>query len=391
MAVVAETFHPDVNGVSNSVSRVLEHLARRGHDAVVIAPETRSGHGLGRDTHRGFPVIRMPSFRPPMYRSVQISRPGAELGEVLAAFRPDVVHLASPALLGYAGAKAARDIGVPAVAVFQTDLAGYVARYHMRAARPLVWRLLRKLHGLTALTLVPSSAAAWLLGSNGIAPVARWGRGVDLDAFHPRHRSTTLRRMLADDDSLLVGYVGRLAAEKRVHLLAPLTDLPGIRVVIVGDGPARPALERRLPGAAFLGFRHGIELSQTIASLDVFVHPGADETFCQAVQEALAAGVPVVTSARGGPLDLIRHGENGWLWTDDDPGQLRAQVATLAADPELRASMARNARTSVIGRTWACLGDELLDHYRSVLRPAGQMTPVPVPRRPGAANPSPAA
>jgi phosphatidylinositol alpha 1,6-mannosyltransferase len=363
VALVAETFHPDVNGVSNSVSRVCEHLARRGHHALVIAP----GRPGGRETHRGHPVVRVPSFRPPGYRSVQLGRPGASLAGILAGFAPDVVHLASPALLGYAGARAADELGVPAVAVFQTDLAGFVTRYHLSAARPLVWRHLRRLHGLAALTLVPSTATAWLLRRHGIAPVARWGRGVDLDAFHPRHRSPTLRASLAPAGTVLVGYVGRLAAEKRVHLLATLTDIPGVQVVIVGDGPARPALERRLPGAVFLGFRDGQELSAVLASLDVFVHPGADETFCQAAQEALAAGVPVVATARGGPLDLVRHGENGWLWTDDDAGLLREQVAALAADPALRAAMARRARASVAGRTWQRLGDELLDHYRSVL------------------------
>lgn len=363
VALVAETFHPDVNGVSNSVSRVCEQLARGGHQALVIAP----GPPTDRETHRGHPVVRVPSFRPPGYRSVQIGRPGAALTGLLTRFAPDVVHLASPALLGYAGARAAYELGVPAVAVFQTDLAGYVARYHLSATRPLVWRYLRRLHGLTALTLVPSSAAAWLLRRNGIGPVARWARGVDLDAFHPRHRDQTLRAALAPVGTVLVGYVGRLAAEKRVRLLAALTDLPGVQVVIVGDGPARAALERRLPGAVFLGFRHGPELSAVLASLDVFVHPGADETFCQAAQEALAAGVPVVAAARGGLLDLVRHGENGWLWTDDDPGLLREQVAALAAEPELRQAMGRQARASVIGRTWQRFGEELLDHYRSVL------------------------
>jgi len=375
VAVVAETFHPVVNGVSNSVARVLEHLGRTGHQALVIAP------GPGPASYRGVPVLRVPSFRPPMYRSVYVGRPGGSLVQALREFAPDVVHLASPALLGYAGARAAREVGVPAVAVFQTDLAAYVSRYHLRSIRGYVWRHLRRVHGLCALTLAPSSTAAWLLTRQGIAPVARWGRGVDVAAFSPAHHSPTLRALLAPGGELLVGYVGRLAPEKRVHLLAGLTRLPGVRVVVVGDGPSRGTLERRLPGAVFLGLRRGRELSEAYASLDVFVHPGADETFCQAVQEALASGVPVLAPACGGPLDLVRHGENGWLWVADDPAMLRDQVASLAADPALRETMRLQARASVLGRTWERVGDDLLGHYRAVIAGAGRV-PDPVEQSP---------
>lgn len=360
MAVVAETFHPTVNGVSGSVTRVLDHLERTGHEALIVAPAP------GPDRHRGVPVVRVPSFRPPVYRSVHIGRPGTPLGAVLRDFGADVVHLASPALLGLAGARAAVEVGVPAIAVFQTDLAGFVGRYHL-PIRSYVWRHLRRVHGLCALTLAPSTATAWTLARHGIDPVRRWARGVDPDTFSPTHRSARLRRALAPDGSLLVGYVGRLAPEKRVQLLAPLTRLPGVRVVIVGDGPSRTSLERRLPEATFLGFRQGRELSELYASLDVFVHPGADETFCQSVQEALASGVPVVAPAAGGPLDLVRHGETGWLWAGGDARLLSDQVASLLADPALRADMAVRARASVLDRSWERIGDELLEHYRSVL------------------------
>ena len=374
VAVVAETFHPNVNGVSNSVSRVLRHLADGGHQALVVAPEPRTG-APDRERHCGFPVLRVRSFSPPLYADLRLGRPRTDLLPVLEPFAPDVVHLASPMLLGYAGAVAAREMGVPAVAVFQTDLAGFLGRYHLSATRPLVWRHLRRVHGLAALTLVPSSSTGWRLHRHGIGPVGRWARGVDLEAFHPRHRSATFRAAVAPGGEVVVGYLGRLAREKRLHLLAPLADLPGVRVVLIGDGPARAALHRRLPTATFTGELRGAALSTALASLDIFVHPGANETFCQAVQEALAAGVPVVAAAHGGPLDLVRHGENGWLWNDDEPGLLREQVRTLVADRELRQRMGVRARESVRDRTWAALGDQLLDHYRSVI-PAPQAFPV---------------
>ncbi|OWY61440.1 alpha-mannosyltransferase, partial [cyanobacterium TDX16] len=277
VAIVAESFLPEVNGVTNSVLRVLEHLEAEGHDALVVAP----GDGPERCGHAR--VVRTPAVALPMYRSLPVGLPTSEVRRHLAAFRPDVVHLAAPAVLGAAGAVAARRLGIPAVAVYQTDLAGFASRYRLGAAAGPIWSWLRWVHRQASLTLAPSTLAAWDLRRHGIAPVAPWGRGVDLDRFHPQHRNELLRRRLAPKGEVLVGYVGRLAAEKQVHQLAQLRGLPGTRLVIVGDGPDRARLQRRLPEATFLGFQSGIALSQAVASLDVFVHTGAHETFCQAV------------------------------------------------------------------------------------------------------------
>jgi phosphatidylinositol alpha 1,6-mannosyltransferase len=362
VALVAECFLPAVNGVTGSVLRVLEHLRRRGHEAVVVAP------GPGPAEHEGVPVIRVPSIPMPMYKSLPLALPGEKrVAAALADFRPDVVHLAAPVVLGAAGARAARALDVPTVGLYQTDLAGFATRYHGRPLVRPIWRHLRTVHGGCDLTLAPSSMAVWELRRQGINPVERWARGVDLARFHPGHRSDALRRELAPKGEVLVGYVGRLAPEKRVHLLQHLAGMTGIRLVVVGDGPSRRKLEKQLPGAAFLGFRSGAELSAAMASLDVFVHLGAHETFCQAVQEALACGVPVVAPAAGGPFDLVRHGENGWLFPPDEPRLLPEQVGTLVAEPALRQAMGERARASVLGRSWEVLGDELLGHYRRAM------------------------
>lgn len=284
--------------------------------------------------------------------------------EILESFAPDVVHLAAPAVLGATGAKAARSLGVPSVAVYQTDFAGFARRYGMSVASPAMWEWLRRVHSQTDLTLAPSSLACWDLERHRVRPVIKWGRGVDLQRFHPRHRNQLLRRRLAPNGESIVGYVGRLAPEKRVHLLHHVSNIAGVRVVVVGDGPSRPMLRHRLPNARFVGFQSGLELSQTLASLDVFVHTGADETFCQTIQEALASGVPVVTPAAGGPMDLVRHGDNGWLFPDDDPAMLRGAVAELLSDEAGRQVMGQRARASVERRSWDELGDELVGHYR---------------------------
>jgi phosphatidylinositol alpha 1,6-mannosyltransferase len=361
IGIVTESFLPQINGVTNSVLRILEHFRDRGHDAIVVAP------GDGPAEYAGAPVVRLPAVPLPVYRSFPIALPTRQVERALRDFRPDVVHLASPTVLGGMGAIAAQRLDVPAVAVFQSDVPAFVRRYRLGVTAPVAWSLLRWIHRHTALTLAPSSVVAWELEQRGFAPVARWARGVDVDRFNPAHRSELMRRHIAPRGEVVVGYVGRLAAEKHVERLVRLADLPDTRLVIVGDGPLRSRLERRLTRARFLGFRTGGDLSATVASLDVFVHPGEAETFCQAVQEALASGVPVVAPAAGGPMDLVRHGVNGWLFPSGRPDLLRGAVAELSADATTRAAMSRAARASVEGRTWPRLGDELLGHYAGLL------------------------
>jgi phosphatidylinositol alpha 1,6-mannosyltransferase len=361
VAVVTESFLPQINGVTNSVCRVLDHLSARGHDAIVVAPAP------GPDHYAGFPVRHVPSVALPCYRSFVVGLPGRRVAAALREFAPDVVHLASPLVLGASGATAAARLGLPSVAVFQTDVAGFARRYGFRGADPVIWSWLRRVHGQATLTLAPSMPTLRELERREIPRVARWGRGVDLTTFHPHHRSAGLRARLAPGGEVLVGYVGRLAAEKRVHLLAHLRDVPGIRLVVVGDGPEARGLRGLLPDAEFLGLRTGRELGRIVASLDVFVHTGADETFCQAVQEGMAAGVPVVAPACGGPLDLVRPGYSGLLYAPDDTTALRSSVAALAADAGARARMGERAHRSVRGRTWDAICDELIGHYRSIV------------------------
>jgi phosphatidylinositol alpha 1,6-mannosyltransferase len=361
VAVVTESFLPQINGVTNSVLRVCEQFARRDIEAMVIAP------GPGPTEWSGFPVVRTPSVPLPGYRDFRLARPYAGMRSLLREFRPDLVHLASPAVLGAQAAVSARKLGIPVVAVYQTDLAGFARRYHLGMTEQAIWRWLRSIHGPAARTLAPSSHAMQQLQRVGIERVRRWRRGVDLERFNPRHRDLTWRHRQARDGELVVGYVGRLAHEKQVGLLGSLQGLPGVRVVVAGDGPARRQLERQLPSARFLGFQTGPELARTFASLDVFVHTGPHETFCQAAQEALASGVPVVAPAAGGLLDLVEPGRTGALFTPGSGDELARQVRALALDTDLRCAMSAHARRSVEGRSWNVVGGQLVRHYREVL------------------------
>jgi phosphatidylinositol alpha 1,6-mannosyltransferase len=258
-------------------------------------------------------------------------------------------------------------MGTPVVAIYQTDFAGFARRYCSRVSVPVVWRVLQRAHHHADLTLAPSTSAAWQLSSHGITPVAIWSRGVDSELFHPRRRSDLVHGRLAPRGEVVVGYAGRLASEKRVELLDCLRGLPGIKLVVIGDGPARRRLEHRLDDALFLGWHTGSDLASLMASLDVFVHTGPHETFCQAIQEALACGVPVVAPAVGGPLDLVRHGENGWLYPPDSPELMAQAVVNLAADSRARRTMGLRARGSVEHRTWGAIGQQLIGYYGQLL------------------------
>ncbi|MBZ6103571.1 glycosyltransferase family 4 protein [Streptomyces olivaceus] len=364
VVIVTESFPPDVNGVAHCALQTARHLTDRGHDCLVVAPATAAGGPA--DASAPCPVVRVPSLPLPGYPQVRVALPSRRVAAAIAEHRADVVHLASPFVLGVRGMAAAARLGVPAVAVYQTDLAGY-ARTYMGAGEAAAWRRIRSVHSAAELTLAPSSAALRDLRAHGVPRVELWPRGVDTVRFRPGRRDEALRRELAPNGELIVGYVGRLAPEKQVELLSGACALDGVRVVVVGDGPSRPGLEAALPGAVFLGRRTGDDLARVFASLDVFAHTGPFETFCQTVQEAMASGVPVVAPAAGGPLDLVAHGRTGLLVPPRDADAVRDAVWSLTADPDLRAAYGAAGRAAVEQRTWAAVGDRLIGHYTDVL------------------------
>lgn len=365
---MTESFLPQVNGVTNSVLRVLEHLRRRGDQALVIAP------GPGPDEYEGTPVVRLPAMDLPVVSSLPIGFPTRRLLLALQDFEPDVVHLASPFVVGARGLQVARKLDVPTVAVYQTDVAGFAGSYGLGLTARAAWRWTRRLHTAADRTLAPSTWAVETLRQHGIPRVHRWGRGVDTDRFSPRRRDAALRAELAPNGEMLVGYVGRLAPEKHIERLAALKDVPGVRVVVVGEGPQRQLLAEQLPDATFLGLRTGSELARIYASLDVFVHTGPYETFCQSVQEAMASGVPAVAPNAGGPRDLVHPGKTGFLLPPHDVDAhatgLGEAIESLR-DRDLRARMGEAGRADVAGRTWPLLCEQLIGHYRDVIGDAG--------------------
>jgi phosphatidylinositol alpha 1,6-mannosyltransferase len=365
VAVVSESFLPTVNGVTNSVARVLDHLKARGHEAMVIVPAA----GAPRE-YAGFEVREVPAIG---YREFPVGLPSPIVQRHLAEFAPDVLHAASPFLLGAQAIASANRLGVPSVAIFQTDVAGYARRNRLGPATALAWRIVRWIHDGADRTLAPSTASMADLAAAGITRVHPWGRGVDLERFHPRNRLDAdvaeLRARLAPNGEVVIGFVGRLAPEKQAERLGALRGIGGISIAVVGDGPSRDGVRRRLRGmpATLLGALGGRELAAAYAAFDVFVHTGTEETFGQTLQEAHASGLPVVAPRAGGPIDLVASGVDGFLVEPDDDAALRAAVSSLVADPVRRARMGEAGRRRVLGRSWSVVGDELLTHYADAI------------------------
>lgn len=364
IALVAESFLPHMNGVTHSLLRILDHLADRGDDVLVIAPNASE---TPTELH-GYPVTSLPAFSLPAYPNVRLATGTvARLTRLLRGFRPDVVHLASPFVLGWRALRAAERLGLPTVAVYQTDVPAYASRYGFPLAEPMLWDQVRRIHQRATLNLAPSTYALAQLEDHDIGRTRLWVRGVDSVRFSPERRDVRWRARVAPGGERILGYVGRLAAEKQVEDLAALGGIPGTRVVIVGDGPERNRLERLLPDALFLGFLTGDALATAVAGFDVFVHPGERETFGQTIQEAMASAVPVVATGRGGPLDLVDSSRTGWLYRPGDLAELRARVADLTGDEAKRQAFAHAARASVEPRTWKSVCAALIGHYSEAI------------------------
>lgn len=365
--IVTESFLPQVNGVTNSVRQVLEHLAAEGHLAELVAP-------TGPPTYAGFPVTHARGAALPFYRDFRIGlETRRRMMAVMQRFRPDVVHVASPAVLGLTAVRAAEELGIPVVAVYQTDLVGFAQRYDLAGGVRAMTYLTRRIHGGVDLTLAPSTASRNQLHHLGVERVALWRRGVDSCAFNPVRRDAGLRKVLSPGGRPLAGYVGRLAPEKELDLLTVLDRDPRLQLVVVGGGPEEERLRRLLPDTRFLGVLHGDDLGRAYASLDVFVHTGRHETYCQSAQEALASGVPVVAPAQGGPLDVVAHGVDGYLYPPGDARAMAAHVGALLDDPLRRRLLGAAARRAVRDRSWAAVNAALVEHYRSVVGAAREV------------------
>ena len=333
----------------------------------MIAPVSAGGV----NEYAGYRVKRVPSFE--MKGMLPVGFPHKTLEPLIDGFSPDVIHLASPFFLGNYAARVAERLQIPTLSIYQTDVAGFARHYGLTIAHDSLKKWVARIHTRTTRTLAPSNWSCEDLKSSGVDNVHLWQRGVDSVKFSPDKRDINLRCELLGNrpDRKLVGYVGRLANEKRIDDLAALDKRDDLQLVIVGDGPARMRLERELPNAKFVGYQGGEDLARYYASLDIFVHTGKHETFCQSIQEALASGVPVIAPNSGGPTDLVKHGWTGFLIDTSNTYSLNHSVNQILHSSEHRL-MSERARESVIHRTWELVNSQLVSHYKELVMSQAQ-------------------
>ena len=366
IALFTETFLPKVDGIVNTLCHLLEHLARRGHESILFAPA--GGPGRFGKTR----IVGLAGVPFPLYPELKLVPPVYNVLNELRAFRADLVHVVNPVSLGYVGLRHARRLKLPLVASYHTDVPGFAARWGVRFLyRPLV-RFFRWIHNAADLNLCPSTVTQRELIAQGYQRVHVWSRGVDSERFHPGRRSQEWRMRLTEGeiDRPLLLYVGRLSPEKRVDWLLPVLDaLPHVRLAIVGDGPARPQLERLFARRRvhFTGYLSGLDLAAAYASSDIFVFPAANETLGNVVLEAMASGLPVIAPRSGGVLDSVVDGETGLLFEPESPASLVAMARTLVHAPDVARRLGEHGRARVLHQSWERVLDGLLEHYVTLL------------------------
>jgi phosphatidylinositol alpha 1,6-mannosyltransferase len=377
-----DTYPPQVNGVSVVTALSVTGLRRRGWEVEVIAP--RYPADLPRIFERGMTdeaVTAIASIPMPGYRDIRLAAPARRtVRDVVARFRPQLVHSATEFMIGRMGQRAALAAGIPVTTSYHTDFAKYTASYGVPFLRGPVTRWIRRFHANAARIFTPSAPARDDLVALGLADVEVWGRGVDDVLFHPSKRSLALRERYSLGNAFTFLHVGRLAPEKGVDVLLEAFGMveralgPGaVKLVVAGAGPSLAALRQRAPRSViFLGnLDRERELPALYASADAFVFASTTETLGLVVLEAMAAGTPVVAAPAGGVADHLRHEENGLAYRPLDATACAAAMRRLVDDRSLLVRLRAGARATAERRTWEHEMDRLDASYREVLsRPA---------------------
>ncbi|AHE98788.1 glycosyltransferase family 4 protein [Thioalkalivibrio paradoxus] len=370
ICVVTETWPPEVNGVAMTIHRLVAWLGER-HDVTLVRVRQR-GTDVGLQIP-GVETVLMPGVPVPRYHGLRMGTPS--VGRLKALWRndrPDVVHMITEGPLGWSAVRAATALGIPVVSDFHTNFHQYATHYGLGLFQRPALSYLRGLHNRTRLTLVPTRALADDLERRGFRQLDVLSRGIDTERFSPSRRRDELRRSwgAGPEDSVLL-MVSRIAPEKNLPLALRAFDaarerVPGTRMVVVGDGPARAALARAHPEVLFAGMRTGTDLAEHYASADIFVFPSRSETFGNVTLEAMASGLAVVAFDYAAAREHLADGRNGRsLPTTDDPGFIQA-VADLAADRRETRRLAAAGRSTALEIDWS----QVCIRYEALLRRA---------------------
>lgn len=368
LAIVTETYPPEINGVALSLSRFVEGLRERNHDIQLIRPRQEHNEQPAQDT--GFGEVLTGGMPIPRYPNLKMGLPAKRaLVKQWTLHRPDLVHIVTEGPLGWSALQAALKLKIPVCSDFRTNFHAYSLHYGIGWLKKPIVAYLRKFHNHTLLTMVPTEHMRADLAAIGFRNLRVVARGVDTQLFHPERRSEALRREWGvTPDTPVVLHVGRLAAEKNLSALiagfvAIRHSQPQARLLLVGDGPEKNALRNRLPDAIFAGTRRGEDLAAHYASGDIFLFPSLTETFGNVTVEAMASGLPLVAYDYAAAAQHVRHGVNGLLAAYGNSNDFTAKASEIAAyyaqKPEQFRALGRHARLTAESLDWKCVVQQL--------------------------------
>ncbi|MEL6553708.1 MAG: glycosyltransferase [Cyanobacteria bacterium J06621_11] len=366
IAIFTETFLPKVDGIVTRLKHTVEHLQSFGNEVCVFCPEG------GLTEYKGAQVKGVSGFPLPLYPELKLAFPRPSMREAIEDFKPDLIHVVNPAVLGLGGIYYSKSLDIPLVASYHTHLPKYLEHYNLGLLEGVLWELLKAMHNSASINLCTSTVMQQELTEHEIERVEVWQRGVDTELFRPDLRSDEMRSRLSqgNPDAPILIYIGRLSAEKEIDRIKPvLESIPGARLALVGDGPYREELEKHFEGTPtnFVGYLAGEELGAAYASADAFIFPSRTETLGLVLLEAMAAGCPVVAAHAGGIPDIVTDGVNGFMFDPkDEQGAVLATQKLLGMKAE-RELLRQNARVEAERWGWEASTRQLERYYISVL------------------------
>jgi glycosyltransferase involved in cell wall biosynthesis len=367
IAVVTETWPPEVNGVAMTLAKLVQGLSHRNHDVQLIRPrQTKtdspmSDSSLEEVLMRGMPI--------PRYPELKLGLPSKKtLVKTWTLRRPDVVHIATEGPLGWSALQAAKVLKLPVTSDFRTNFQSYSKHYGVGWLRKPIVAYLRKFHNATACTMVPTRELMRTLSQNGFANLKVVSRGVDTKLFNISKRDTSLRSSWgATDETKVLISVGRMAPEKnldqvlKTYEALKVTGL-AFKLVMVGDGPLKEQFQKRYPEIIFPGMLSQSNLAAYYASSDLFIFPSQTETFGNVTLEALASGIPVLAFDCAAARDWVQTGVNGWLVAENNPEGFAAQAVTIFNSKDLLDQITQSTRQQVVHLDW----DQIAEQVESV-------------------------
>ncbi|WP_305453515.1 glycosyltransferase family 4 protein [Bacillus mycoides] len=370
VAIFTDTFTPQVNGVAKTLERLTKYFQKENIAYSVFAPQHTAEDNFVANVNkmRSIPLTIL-------YPECRFAFPTPRIKRELLAFKPDIIHIATPFNMGLCGLYYAKKLNIPVVGSYHTDFDAYLRYYKIEFLSNMLWNYLRWFHSHMQKNFVPSPETLHQLKKKGFQQLYIWGRGVDCTLFHPTYNKDLFRKKYNITAKYILSYVGRLAPEKDIDTLQTLIQTTNkerddIHWLITGDGPLARFLHENAPKAnvTFTGYLQGTNLAEVYASSDLMVFPSTTETFGNVVLESLACGTPVIGANSGGVKNIIKDEKTGFLCEPKNEDSFLSSIYELLNNEEMRKQMSQDAHSYAATESWDEISSDLLMHYDDIIQ-----------------------